>query len=254
MHKDYYIQYYTLEREHWYFLARNHVILTYIRGLVGKLTNLSILNVGVATGRTSELLEEFGSVTSIEYDQECYMFTKERLPDLNLVQGSILDLDFDNGQFDLVCAFDVIEHVKDDRKAVQEMQRVCRGGGHVVVTVPAFMTLWSHHDEVNMHERRYTMSTLSTLFDKTLVKYRTFFNSWLFLPIAAYRILSRLKNNLLGGKTHPKDRVGSDFKITGKSRLVDQVLQGVFSSESYFVRKDIRLPFGVSILLCQEIK
>ncbi len=155
MNAAYYKEYYHIEREHWWFLVRNQIIMNHLRRQLPTNRPLKILNVGIATGRTSELLTEFGSVKSVEYDQECFEFTKSAVPSLDLIQGSILELPFEDQSYDLVCALDVIEHVEDHQLAVREMQRVCKPNGLVCVTVPAFMFLWNQHDDVNHHVRRY---------------------------------------------------------------------------------------------------
>ncbi|GAB2795466.1 class I SAM-dependent methyltransferase [Rhabdobacter roseus] len=205
---------------------------------------LRILNVGVATGHTSELLREFGSVESIEYDEECYAFTKKNvLPDL--IQGSILELPSPDQVYDLVCAFDVIEHVEEHQKAVEEMKRVCRPDGLVCVTVPAFNFLWNQHDDVNHHIRRYTKSLLTSLFRKRgQILFSSYFNFWLFFPIAAFRVLSKI----LPFHQRSVEEAGSDFTVMSGS-VFQKLFYGIFYSETVLLKRGIRLPVGVSLLL-----
>ena len=192
MNQAYYQEYYHIEREHWWFLVRNKIIMNHLRGKLPANRPLKILNVGVATGYSSQLLAEFGQVKSVEYDQECYEFTKATVP-IDLIQGSILELPFENDSYDLVCAFDVIEHVVEHELAVQEMQRVCKSSGLVCVTVPAFQFLWNQHDDVNHHVRRYTRPLLESLFQKTgRIRFSSYFNFLLFFPIAGFRLLSKI--------------------------------------------------------------
>jgi ubiquinone/menaquinone biosynthesis C-methylase UbiE len=127
MERTYYKEYYHLERKNWWFIVRRKILQERISKLLNHPKNLEILNAGAATGSTSEMLAAFGNVISLEYDEECCLFTKEILA-TPLVQGSILELPFADKQFDLVCAFDVIEHVEDDARAVAEMYRVCKPG------------------------------------------------------------------------------------------------------------------------------
>jgi len=79
----------------------------------------------------------------------------------------------------------VIEHVDDDKTSVNEMYRVCKSNGNVFITVPAFMSLWSEHDEVNQHKRRYRLNEVKTLFKDRAGKilFSSYFNSILFIPI-----------------------------------------------------------------------
>lgn len=244
MERDYYKQYYRLEREHWWFLARNNIIVNHIKKLLTENQRPKILNIGVATGRTSELLAELGEVTSVESDKDCCDFVRNKTS-IDVMNASILDLPYENNVYDLVCAFDVIEHVEDDALAISEMKRVCRDEGIISVTVPAFNFLWSHHDEVNHHYRRYTRQQLLTLIDaKDKIIYSTYFNFWLFFPIALFRFVSsRLSSNVHNGKSN-----NSDFSVGGGSKLLNNLFFKLFNSENFFISRWIRLPIGVSIL------
>ena len=156
MDKQYYKDYYKLEREHWWFTARNEILKSLIKRNIDINKKLNILNIGTATGAGTKMLEEFGNVTSIEYDEDCCKFLNEQL-NIKTQQGSITELEFDENTFDLVCAFDVIEHVEQDELAAKEMLRVCKKDGLVFCTVPAFMLLWSEHDVINHHVKRYKL-------------------------------------------------------------------------------------------------
>lgn len=242
MDKAYFKEYYIQERQHWWFLARMEILQSQVEKLINPKKKLKILNIGIATGATTEMLSGFGSVTSLEYDEDCCKFVKETL-DIPVVHGSILSLPFGDNEFDLVCAFDVIEHVEDDKLAVAEMKRVCCDGGHVFVTVPAFMDLWSDHDLINHHFRRYVEKDLKGLFassGKTV--YCSYFNSILFPPIYFVRRLS----NLLKRKS--KEAPQSDF-AKFKPGLLNRLLYKLFKSEKYFLNKKAHLPAGVSIML-----
>lgn len=241
---NYYKEYYELERKHWWFTARAEILMTQIRNIFGDRTDLKILNVGAATGRSSELLQQFGAVTSVEYDEECFNFTKKNVP-IPIIKGSILELPFDDNTFDLVCAFDVIEHVEDDILATMEMRRVCASGGVLFVTVPAFMFLWSEHDVVNHHYRRYTEGGVRRLFESSDEPILTsYFNFWLFFPIATFRLLSKI---LPKRKPKNADTTTSDFGVL-RGGAINTLFYRIFKSENVFLASKMRLPVGVSIL------
>ncbi len=243
MQKDYYQQYYELERKHWWFQVRGQIIIEHLESLAGTLpAQPKILNIGVATGHTSTLLSKIGTVKSIEFDKECYEFTRQ-LPDMDIINASVTELPFVDESFDLVCAFDVVEHIADDHKAVSEMQRVCKKGGVLCVTVPAFMFLWSEHDIINHHERRYTKPELLALFAQNTIIFSTYFNFLLFPPIAAFRILK----TALSGKPQVED-AQSDF-IVLRQNIFTQLMKLIFSIEKPFLKRKWRFPFGVSILV-----
>jgi len=248
--KEYYKDYYHAERNHWFFLARNKIIMDYIRQLLGERKDgkpLKILNVGVATGYTSVLLKEFGEITSIEYEESAYEFVMEHVEDIGLQLGTILDLPFDDGSFDLVCAFDVVEHVIEDELAVSELKRVCKNDSHVVITVPAFMSLWSNHDVINHHIKRYRHAEILNLFnDPSNIQYSGYFNFWLFPPVWFFRKLNNLFS--VTDKTHDEDEVSSDLTVMSKPGLASKLIFKIFASESGRVLKGKSFPFGVSIL------
>ncbi len=250
MKKEYYKDYYHAERNHWFFLARNKIIMDYIRQLLADRDSdapLRILNVGVATGYTSVLLKEFGEITSIEYEESCYDFVKENVEDIGLQLGSILELPFDDNSFDLVCAFDVVEHVKEDQLAVSELKRVCKNQAHVVITVPAFMSLWSNHDVINHHIKRYRNTEILDLFnDSSNILYSGYFNFWLFPPVWFFRKINNLFS--VTDKTHAEDEVSSDLTVMSKPGLASKMIYRLFASESGRVLRGKTFPFGVSIL------
>jgi SAM-dependent methyltransferase len=246
--KEYYKVYYDLERNHWWFTAREKIILKQIDLLFSsgrfQKGNVKILNIGCGTGRSSEYLSAFGDVTSVEYDQFCCSFTREKTG-LDILHGSITALDFQDESFDLVCAFDVIEHVEDDVPAVEEMKRVSKKGGAIVITVPAFMIHWSHHDEVNHHFRRYRLHQIRSLFCKNpngKELFASYFNFWLFMPILIARKVSVHLKWLIRRKG-----AGSDFE-TFKPGMTNNLLHHLMDSENLFLGRKIPLPFGVSII------
>ncbi len=243
MDKQYYREYFDLEREHWWFRARAEILMGLLHdSKSGDAKPLRILNVGAATGRSSELLSQLGQVTSLEYDGDCCEFTRSKTG-LELTRASITELPFRDQSFDLVCAFDVIEHVEDDTTAARELARVCSPGGRVCGTVPAFMFLWSNHDDVNHHYRRYTRAGLRTLLQKTALRpdFVSYFNFWLFFPIASYRLLEGLRPK------KQREDAGSDF-FAMRSGFIDKLLYVVFRSEMLPLRAGLPLPVGVSIV------
>jgi SAM-dependent methyltransferase len=248
MQHDYYKEYYDLERQHWWFVAREKIITNYIKKLINKNIisqgDLKILNVGCGPGRSSQYLSNFGEVTSVEYDKDCCEFASERTG-LQIINGSITELPFQKDSFDLVCAFDVIEHVEDDSLAVSELKRVAKKGAVVLITVPALMSLWSHHDVINHHYRRYKIKQIERLFDKEEKGKKIFvsyFNFILFTPIYLIRQISKI---FISVKNRPGS--GSDFE-TFKPGFMNKLLYKIMSFESKLINFDLKLPFGVSIL------
>jgi SAM-dependent methyltransferase len=243
MDKGYFKDYYHYERNHWWFRARSEIIRTYIDKNIAGQKPFRILNVGVATGASTTMLQQFGGVTSLEYDQDCIDFIKDKV-DFEIIQGSILELPFADNTFDLVCAFDVIEHVEDDTKAVKELHRVARGGGNVLVTVPAFMNLWSQHDDINHHFRRYTRASLMSVFNTIKeggIQFASYFNSILFPMIFVARKIGNLKKS-------NDASLHSDFEKFNPG-ILNGVLYSIMKSERLFISNQRSFLAGVSIIL-----
>ncbi|MEP2771702.1 MAG: class I SAM-dependent methyltransferase [Fulvivirga sp.] len=243
MDKTYYHEYYIQERNHWWFLARLRILESKVAQIATD-QKLKILNVGAATGATSQMLSKYGEVTSLEYDSDCCKFVREEIG-LEVTEGSVLDLPYEDQSFDLVCAFDIIEHVDDDQTAVEEMKRVCAKGGNIFVTVPAFMSLWSDHDVINHHFRRYKKHSLQQLFKESgEVGFTSYFNFYFFIPIYLIRRIS----NIL----YKKDRkVKSDFNKF-KPGILNNLMYAIFLMEKPWLRMRLKFPFGVSIMLIWE--
>lgn len=247
MDKNYYNDYFHLERNHWWFRARLEILEAILKNHLIHNTDkpLRILNAGVATGATTTMLEKYGTVTSLEYDHDCCEFLRNHLQ-MEVTEASLTDLPFEDQSFDLVCAFDVIEHIEDDGSALREIRRVLKYDGSYFLTVPAFSFLWSEHDEINHHFRRYTRKMLTERIVAAGLSsdYASYFNFWLFPPIAAVRMLQRLT-----GKKDKTEKPESDFKRMKGLGFMDGILYRIFKSEMGLLLKNgVPLPWGISVV------
>ena len=240
MNKAYVQQYVKLEKEHWWFVVRQKIILQFLQKYSGY-KPLSILNIGAAGGASSQWLSDLGHVVSVERDPFFIEYLQQQ--QIPVIDTSITTLPFENNSFDLVCAFDVIEHVSNDNEAIKEMERVCKPKGLICITVPANRLLWSEHDIVNEHKRRYSKRALLTLIENSSTSKNIelkYFNSLLFLPILTVRMFSRL---FTGNNKNPE----SDFTHYKTSGPINALLKYIFSIELTLLRY-ISFPFGVSLL------
>ncbi len=245
MEKQYYKEYYKLEREHWWFKARLNILEFILQKKIPKNEPLKILNGGAATGATSIMLKKYGEVQSLEYDKDCAAFLADILKE-EISCESLTDLPFSEKTYDLVCAFDVIEHIEDDNKAVSEIHRVLNDDGYVFFSVPTFQILWSEHDEINHHFRRYRLNELEELLKANGFElvYGSYFNFILFFPILLVRVLSKM----LPKKKTDKS-TGSDFEKFSSNDFLNRMLYKVFSMELTFLKWNIKLPLGVSAMI-----
>lgn len=235
-------EYRRLELEHWWFRGRSGILTDGMDAISAGRRDLCILNVGAATGRSTEILQPYGKVASIEYDEPSFRFCRNVLK-LDILQASVTDLPFPDASFDVVTCFDVIEHVEDHGRAVDEMVRVCRPGGTVFVTTSAYMSLWSDHDRINRHFRRYLLKELVGLFSPHAgrVIRSTYYNTLLFPPIWLVRRMERL----LPRKKEEELRPDNEFM---QNAFTDGLFGAVFGFERRLLRH-MDFPFGVSIML-----
>lgn len=241
MDKEYTLSYIEHEKNHWWFTARKEILEKMIGKIILKKnypSALNILNVGPGGGATSLMLEKYGKVKSLEFDMDLFNYCRD-VKKIDVDNGSITALPYADGSFDVACAFDVIEHVEDDAKAMQELQRVVKKDGLIFITVPAFRFLWSRHDVLNHHYRRYTKNSLDTLGEnmQLSVSFSTYFNFFLFLPILAARVFEKLKL---------KSDNKSDSLQLKTSPRAGKFLHALFSAEKKILFP-AKFPFGVSV-------
>lgn len=244
MEPTFYETYYRHENSHWWFRWRYDLIAGLVRSLHLP-TESRILDAGCGTGQMLRHLSQFGRVVGVDSSPEAIHFAASRDVD-RLVLGSIFDLPFAPESFDCVLSLDVIEHVDDDRQLVQHLYSVVKPGGHLIVTVPAFQALWSEHDEVNWHKRRYRSGQLDALLRETGLEIEriTYCNTVLFAPILAARKLKNLKNRLWPRRDQT---AVPDSDLNELPRPLNEGLFRLMQAERRFMaRRD--LPFGVSLL------
>jgi SAM-dependent methyltransferase len=191
--KAYELQTHRAEERHWWYRGRRLLIHRVIAG-IGLPAHARILDAGCGSGRNMVELVRYGTVAGVEVSPESVRVARERGVG-EVVQGSIDEMPFADASFDLAVCLDVIEHLDDDRAALVELRRVVARGGALLVTVPAYPWLWSAHDEVNQHRRRYTKRSLLHAAESAGWRTQrvTYFNS-LLLPIAiATRALERVR-------------------------------------------------------------
>src|SRR5262245_484724 len=141
-----------LEERHWWFVGRRKIVFDLIQRYA--LQPARILDAGCGTGYTGRELRRFGEIYAFDVAPEAVTHAAAR--GLTVKQGELTAIPYADGDFDLVTALDVLEHVENDRLALAELWRVMKTGGTLLFTVPAYHFLWSPHDEVNNHKRRYT--------------------------------------------------------------------------------------------------
>lgn len=230
---------YEVEEHHWWFRGRRAVIEV----LLAKAElppGARTLDAGCGTGRNLELYRSVGPAEGVDPMPQAVEFCRRRGLE-GVVQGGAEALPFEDGRFDLVAATDVLEHMTDDDAALREMHRVTAPGGALLVTVPAYMWLWSAEDERLHHHRRYSLRGLrrTALAAGWDLVFGTHFNLVLLPPIALSRKLPR--------------RGSPRAELERTPRWLDGALSAPMRVEGRLIEAGLRLPAGVSVgLVCRR--
>jgi len=224
------------DERHWWYRGRRRVL----RAQLDRLPlppGARLLDAGCGSGRTLDELARRGRVSGVDTNPEAVAAARRR-GHRDVRVARVEDLPFPDGTFDLVTCLDVIEHTPDDRATLAELRRVTRPGGLLVVTVPAYQALWSWHDVVNCHFRRYDSGSLRAAAREAgwHVVRDTHFNGLLLAPAAAVRLAQRRR------RAHPR----SDLELTPAA--LDGLLELPLRLEALLVRAGLRLPAGLSLL------
>lgn len=237
---DFYDDYFQLEDRHWWFVGRRRILLRMLDRYVGPGAAGEVLDFGCGPGGMLRHLGRYGRAQGVDADEQAVELGRRRgAGTVTLLTSPRLP--FDDGSFGLVTALDVLEHLDDDHGALAEIRRVLRPGGALLVTVPAYRSLWGLQDEVSHHRRRYVAGELRERLRSSGFEIRrlSYFNSILFPPIAAVRIARRLR------RAPPAFK--SDLHMHSADSVLNGMLARLFGLEAGVVER-VDVPFGVSIV------
>ena len=223
------------DQHHWWFLGRRAVLRRVLRATLPA-GGLRLVEIGCGGGTLLPAAAEFGEVVGVEASADFLEVARRR--GFNVLRGALPDqLPLDAGAFDGALLLDVLEHIEDDRGALEAVARVLRPGGLLVCTVPAYPWLWSSHDEVLGHRRRYTARSLRRVAQEAGFRPLrvTYFNTLLAPAVVGLRLLRRWR----GVRSHD---------LVRPARPLNALLARVFSLEASLLRWT-DLPFGVSVLM-----
>src|SRR5215211_4389296 len=227
---------FSVEQSHWWHIGRRKILAEFVEAICRDVTDrrARILDVGCGTGANLLLLAKYGDGEGVDVSEDALAFCRERgLEKVKLGAGE--ELPYDDGTFDLVTAFDVVEHMDNDLAGLREMRRVLRPGGRVLLFVPAFMFLWGLQDDVSNHRRRYRLPELQRVLERAgfEIERTTYANITFFLPILVMRQLMRL--------TGIRAESENNINVSALNEILGRMLGG----ES-LILKFMNLPFGVS--------
>ncbi|MGI9292801.1 MAG: class I SAM-dependent methyltransferase [Pseudomonadales bacterium] len=236
MEKHIYEQMAATEDRHWWFVARRK-IFTEVLGSSTLPAAQQIVDVGCGTGGNLTLLRQFGDVVGLELNAD--VVTMAATHGQVVLGGDTRSWPIAANSVDMFTAFDVLEHIADDKSAMLNLFASLKPGGSLVLSVPAYPWLWSEHDESLHHQRRYVLPDIVTLAASVgfSVEYASYHNCILFPVSFMLRIVSRFSGGLFGVD---ENRV--------PAQPINRLLQAIYSFERHIVKRKWRMPFGLSII------
>jgi SAM-dependent methyltransferase len=235
MERFVYEQMASLDERHWWYCARRDVLAALIRRVARPPAGATILEIGCGTGHNFGMLGELGTVDALELDDQARAIAERRLG-RGIMSAPLPELKgVPDRHYDLIGTFDVIEHIDDDRAAIASIATKLKPGGKFVMTVPAHQWMWSAHDTVNHHKRRYSRRSVRQLIANSSLQLDAvgYFNSLLF-PVA---VAERLAAKALG-------KEDGDLKLPWAP--LNAALEHIFAAERHLVGR-LPLPPGLSL-------
>lgn len=243
MQNEIYERIYNSERDNWWYRGRRELV-KYMVSRVKRRSEkeiLDILDFGCGTGLNSLSLDQFGDVYGFDISEEALKYSKAR-GRAKILRAEAESLPFKSNSFDVVCALDVLEHIEDDIHAICEIHRVLKPGGFLILTVPAFMFLWSPHDEAVNHKRRYNAKLINQKINSVgfSTELCTHWNFCIFPAVAVVRPLRRILCRNRGGK--------GDYDLLDLPSSLNRVFLSILRLENTAIKMGLRLPFGVTVV------
>ena len=236
-----------LESHHWWYLGRRDYLNGIIKTYISSPAPVKVCEIGCGTGGNLEILSALGALDALELNDEARYFSEKKAlaKNIRVYPGSLPDDIPLTDQYDAVFSLDVIEHIDNDDEALLALHKLVAKGGKLVLSVPAYMWLWSGHDEANHHRRRYTKKQLIALVESAgfRVVYASYFNTILF-PLA---VAKRLLEPCL-----PSKNLEEAWQVDMPSTRANNLLSKIFGFERRWAGK-WQIPFGLSIIIVAEL-
>jgi SAM-dependent methyltransferase len=226
------------ESTYWWHIGRLRIIDTYVSLAQRKKHQPKILNVGCGTGGTIDMLEKHGPTDNVDVSEDAIRFVK-KLGHKKVRKVNGIELPFKDKTYDLVCAFDVLEHIDRDKDALKEWARVLRDDGAVVITVPAYQWLWTEHDVSLHHKRRYTRQRLTSAAKAAgLEPKKTSYAIVFSLPlVVGFRFLNKVLNR----------KTDSETSYVKVPQLINSIFSNLLYGEAK-LHKVMSFPAGTSVV------
>lgn len=224
--------------------TRNRVLTQVFGRFTDRVATLDVLEVGCGIGGVIAALRQFPNLrlTGSEIYLQGVRYARAKMPDVDFIQMDATDIPFKSA-FDVIGAFDVLEHIPDDEKAISEIAHALRPPGLFIVTVPQYPWLWSTLDELVHHKRRYRQAELREKLDRAgfEVIYLTSFIALLLPAMVAWRVLDRFR-------ARSADPAADFASRVAPPAAINTACDWVMRMEEAVLRWGFTLPVGGSLL------
>ncbi|MBU1083093.1 class I SAM-dependent methyltransferase [Patescibacteria group bacterium] len=225
------IQMQKAESDYWWHVSRRFIFQSILRRFLKREDN-KILDVGCGTGSNMVWLKSFGEVIGIDTNQTALDFAKQYG---EVIKDDASDLSVQSGAYNLLTAFDVLEHISDDETAIREWHRVLTSDGHLFISVPAYQWLFSNRDKQLGHYRRYNLRSLLKLLRQS--GFKIVFSSYIFILVFPLLVLQRIFLQKSSSSIYPQ-----------LPQFLNNFLERLSNLEAGCLQF-IRFPFGGSIVI-----
>ena len=230
-----------LEDSYWWFVGRRIILERFLRLFVRR--RRVAVDVGCGSGRNLQLISGYSDwVMGFDRSPAALELAAARGFPIACADGHSLPLA--DSSADFLSAFDVIEHLDDDMRALGEFHRVLQREGLLLLTVPAYRFLWSEHDEALMHRRRYVASEIHIKLTRSgfRVLKRSYAVFFLFFPIVFYRLFRGV---------FPKDAFAPQASHVLLPSYINNLLIFLLRVEAWMMGA-VNLPWGTSIIVLAQ--
>jgi SAM-dependent methyltransferase len=238
-----------MEQKHFWHISRKEMALDTLKRNPPNFKDAKMLEIGCGNGNILSYLKRHGvHVEGGDIFIEGLRFCRQQAALVPLYQVDVLSLPF-RDEYDIIGAFDILEHIEDDDKALAEIYLALKARGKLIMTVPAYKFMWSYTDESARHKRRYSKNDLAVKLEQSgfIIKKISYYMCFLFPLLFSIRLIS----NILW-----RERLRSDRRVRIELKtipIVNSIFLGLLRLEKWLMRY-INLPFGTSLLVLAEKK
>lgn len=237
-------KFYQIEKEHWWWEGRRELLKILIRKML-KSPPKKILDIGCGTGETLSFLKRLYPKSELfGVDNSASAVRFSRLKGHRVIKTDATNLCLKSNHFDLILFLDVLEHIKNQKKALLEAKRFLRRGGIIIITSPALPFIWSNHDKKQGHFRRYNKQSIQRIAKAVGldIGFFSYFNFIFSIPIIIIRVISNFKP--LQALVDYDNKINYDI---AHNKLLNKFLKFIFKTEIKFLRFT-NYPIGISIV------